>query len=104
MSAYKLILSDGSVWRLVDPGRTDGESEVAKRDTEGRFSEVFPSVVLLCDELAAVMAKVAPTKATAQFGIGFRVETSGLALLVAKGSADANFVLTLEWARGQPSP
>jgi Trypsin-co-occurring domain 1 len=99
MSAYKLVLSDDSVvW--VDQVEQEAESEVARKDGEGRFSDILPSVVSLCQELADVVAKVAPTRATAEFGIGFRVETTGLALLVAKGSADANFVLTLEWERG----
>jgi hypothetical protein len=92
------VLSDGTiVW--VDEVAQTAEAEVARRDVAGRFADVLPSVVSLSEELAGVVDKIAPTKATVQFGITFRVEASGLALLVAKGGADANFVLTLEWER-----
>ena len=96
MNEFKVVLSDGSaIW--VDQVERGVEEEVAFRLGEGRFAEVLPSIVSLCEDLLTAVKKVAPTKASVEFGISFRVESSGLALLVAKGGSEANFNITLEW-------
>jgi hypothetical protein len=90
------------VW--IEGVSVDAEQEVAQRRGEGKLADVTPSLVALCSDLGNLFARVAPQKATVEFGMSFKVEASGLALLVAKAGAEANFKVTLEWSGGAGPP
>ena len=96
--ALKIRLSDESTI-LIDQVAVAAEQEVAHRDLEVRLKSVMPTVAALGRDLVDGFKKAAPTKATVEFGLSFSLETSGLALLVAKGDTEANFKIALEWER-----
>jgi hypothetical protein len=90
-------LSNGSiVWvELAKP--LVAEREVAQKADPQAFQAVVPGLIALCTDLNTALTTVAPTKASVEFGLSLTVETSGLALLVAKGGAEATFKISLEW-------
>lgn len=97
-TATRIRLSDDSIiW--LDNVDVNVEREVAGGDLESRFAEALPAVKSVCQDLEKLLLEVGPAKASVEFGIGFKIEASGLTVLVAKGSADANFRIKLEWDR-----
>jgi hypothetical protein len=91
-------LSDGKTILIqADIGKV--ERDVSRSDKESQFAEVLPSIVSLCKDFQNALDQVLPEKATLEFGISFRVETTGLVALLGKGSADTNVRVTLEWGK-----
>lgn len=89
-------LSDNSTI-FVEEVYTSAEEEVSGGILEGRFSEILPSVVALCQDFSDTFKQVSPSKATVQFSLKLAVESTGLIALVGKANAEANFQVTLEW-------
>jgi Trypsin-co-occurring domain 1 len=103
MNRKRIILSNGAaVW--IEEAPAVAEEEVAKRRSEGHLAEVLPSLVTLCDDLQQSLKSIAPKRAVIEFGITFTVEASGLALLITKAGAEANFKVSLEWEGQEPPP
>jgi len=96
LTRQRLILSDGTiVW--LDEVQASTESEVSDRKVGRELATALPSLVSLCGDLKKTLKEIAPDKAAIEFGISFTLESSGLALLVTKVGAQANFKVTLEW-------
>jgi Trypsin-co-occurring domain 1 len=60
-------------------------------------------LVALGKTVAAVIEKIAPAKATAEFDIEIGIESGQLTALLCKGSGKANLKVTLEWGAGASS-
>lgn len=58
---------------------------------------LFAQVGELAKQLREHLKKVTPAKTTIEFGVSIGIESGKLAALIAKGSAEANLTVKLEW-------
>ncbi|AKG23304.1 CU044_2847 family protein [Calothrix sp. 336/3] len=63
------------------------------------FSEVTTAIESLSKEIAEMLQKVKPDKASVKFGIDIVMESGRLTPLLVKGSETANIEITLEWVK-----
>jgi hypothetical protein len=84
---------------LVESAGAAPEREVAGGTLEGRFADIMPSVVALCNDFSRMLEDIAPDKAKVQFGLSLEVETSGLWAFIGKAGGSSTFQITLEWAK-----
>src|SRR5947209_1729950 len=61
------------------------------------MDDVMASIEDIASSLKKSLAKVKPKKATVELGLEVGLEAGKLTALIAKGSAKANFKITLEW-------
>ena len=73
------------------PGDRDVSTEVFS------FSSITDSIESIAAELKAIFARVAPRKASVEFGIEVAVESGKLTALLVRGSGKANLKVTLSW-------
>ncbi len=99
MTTTKVRLSDNAVVWLDNVDVAVEREVAAKGGVERQFAEALPAVRSVCRDLETLISELGPTKATVEFGVGFKVETSGLAVVIAKGNVAANFGIKLEWER-----
>ncbi|MBD2301508.1 CU044_2847 family protein [Nostoc sp. FACHB-190] len=61
------------------------------------FSEVTTPLEALVTEIAEVLNKVKPDKASVKFGIDIGIESGKLTPILVKGNDTGNLEITLEW-------
>jgi hypothetical protein len=88
-------LSDGS--QINVEATLIGEQQVAFEVIP--FEQIGKAIEGISKELAAVIRKVAPDKATIKLGLDIGLENNGLTVLLAKVSGKANLEVTFEWAQ-----
>jgi hypothetical protein len=74
------------------------EGEIRVSDKEYGFDDFGDSLESLTKALRTTIQKIAPTKASIEFGIEIGVESGKLTALLVKGSGKANLKVTLEWS------
>lgn len=100
-SLVHIQLSDGKTV-LVEPTGVRGERDVsAQKSLDAQLNALLPSIISLCQDLSAAFSAAAPSKTSIQFGVAFKLETSGVVALITKANTEANFSVTLEWARAK---
>lgn len=97
MNAEKLLLSDGSTILIAVAAATPQERDVAKKIEVAALTDALPAIKTFCQDIGSSLKSAAPNKLTVEFGLSFMVETSGLTALIAKGGAESNLTVTLEW-------
>jgi hypothetical protein len=94
-----VTLSNGSQV-LVEMTSMGGDEDVAFSATP------FDDVVAALDEVSTNFVKsfrrARPSKATVEFGCEVGLESGKLTAILVKGSAKANFKITLEWGTSGP--
>jgi hypothetical protein len=65
--------------------------------TELRFADLIPSIGGISETVLAAIKKVAPKKASVEFGVEVSIESGKLMALLCSGGATANLKITLEW-------
>lgn len=88
-------LSDGS--EISVEATLIGEQQVAFEVIP--FEQIGKAVEGISKEVAAIIKKVAPDKATVKLGLEIGLKTNGLTVLLAKGSGKANLEVTFEWSQ-----
>ena len=63
------------------------------------FKEVTVAIESLSKEIAEVIQKVKPDKASVKFGIEIAMESGKLTPVLVKGASTANLEITLEWGQ-----
>ncbi len=63
------------------------------------FDEVTVAIESLTKEIAEVLQKVKPDRASVKFGIEIGIESGKLIPLLVKGTSTANLEITLEWGQ-----
>jgi hypothetical protein len=63
------------------------------------FNEVTVAIESLTKEIAEVIHKVKPDKASVKFGIEIAMESGKLTPVLVKGTSTANLEITLEWGQ-----
>jgi len=63
------------------------------------FDEVTVAIESLTKEIAEVLHKVKPDRASVKFGIEIGIESGKLIPLLVKGTSTANLEITLEWGQ-----
>jgi hypothetical protein len=86
-------LSDGS--QISVEATLIGEQQVAFEVIP--FEQIGKAVEGISKEIAAIIKKVAPDKATVKLGLDIGLETNGITVLLAKGASKANLEVTFEW-------
>ncbi|MBW4684791.1 MAG: hypothetical protein KME40_06735 [Komarekiella atlantica HA4396-MV6] len=61
------------------------------------FNEVTVAIESLTKEIAEIVHKAKPDKASVKFGIEICIESGRLIPLLVKGTSTANLEITLEW-------
>jgi hypothetical protein len=61
------------------------------------FADVTDAIEEVSKAIAGALERVAPRKATVEFGLQIAVEAGKLTALLAKGSTQASLKVTLEW-------
>lgn len=61
------------------------------------FSEATGAIESLTKEIADIVQKVKPDKASVRFGIDLGIESGKLTPLLVKNASTANIEITLEW-------
>jgi len=92
----RVQLEDGNSI-LIEQESSLIEQEVSDDELEGKFSEILPSIISICNDFSKAIKAISPSKAIVQFGIKVGIETKGLVALIGKANADTNFQVTLEW-------
>jgi hypothetical protein len=92
---------DGKRLFSIEARTTGGREEVSvlKGFSE---EELKGSIELVARAVGDVLTRIAPSKATAEFGIELGIESGQLTALICKGSGKANLKISLEWS-GPPS-
>jgi hypothetical protein len=75
--------------------RSIGEQEVAFKDFS--FGHVVKLLESLTGDLKKGLQTIQPDRAEVKFGVELAVESGALTALIAKGTANANLEVTLEW-------
>src|SRR5262245_27345548 len=81
--------------------RVEAEAPVGYQDvsiSNVSMDTLLEEVRLFAAKLRSALQEAAPTKATAEFGVSFSVESGKLAAVIAKGTGTANITITLEWS------
>ena len=63
------------------------------------FKQVTDALEEITAALAETLQKNKPDKASVKFGMELAVESGQLTAVIVKGSGNANFEITLEWAK-----
>jgi len=63
------------------------------------FKEVTVAIESLSRDIAEVIQKVRPDKASVKFGIEISLESGKLTPVLVKGTSTANLEITLEWSQ-----
>lgn len=63
------------------------------------FEEVTIAIESLSKEIAEIVHKVKPDRASVKFGVDIAVESGKLTAVLVKGSNTANIEITLEWGK-----
>jgi Trypsin-co-occurring domain 1 len=63
------------------------------------FDEVTVAIESLTKEIAEVLQKVKPDRASVKFGIEIGIESGKLIPVLVKGTSTANLEITLEWGQ-----
>jgi hypothetical protein len=90
-----LDLTNGHIVQveITDTGRRDVSFD------RKAFKDVTDALAGIVDEIAGVIHKTLPTKATVKFGVDVGIESGQLTAMIVKGSSKANLEITLEWDR-----
>ncbi|HET9766418.1 MAG TPA: CU044_2847 family protein [Thermoanaerobaculia bacterium] len=94
-------LDDGSVIHADVDVR--GEENVAFTSASFDFESVAATIRGVAGSVRRAIEPLLPDKTSVEFGLELAIENGGLAAIVAKGSAKANFTISLEWSRPQAS-
>jgi hypothetical protein len=93
--------TDAVVTFEVDPAEVPDDLVLASRDGESVVGRARVTLEKVLDDLRPSLERVlatvkglSPTEATVQFGLKVGGETG---VIVAKGTAEANFTITLAW-------
>jgi hypothetical protein len=62
-----------------------------------RFADVLTPIEAIACEMGAMLQRVAPSKASVEFGVEVGMEAGQLTALIVKGSGKANLKITLHW-------
>lgn len=81
---------------LIEVEQLSGESDVGAKQSFP-LANVLDSVRSLTKGLAPLLAELAPKKATIEFGMQLGIESGMLTAIIAKGTASANFKISLGW-------
>lgn len=74
------------------------EGDVRVSDREYGFDDFANSLEALTKALHTTIQKIAPNKASIEFGIEIGLESGKLTALLVKGSGKANLKVILEWS------
>ncbi|WP_244329144.1 CU044_2847 family protein [Tolypothrix sp. PCC 7910] len=88
-------LSDGSNVRVEATLISERKLSIPTRP----FKEVTIAIESLSRDIAEVIQKVKPDKASVKFGIEIALESGKLTPILVKGSSAANLEITLEWSQ-----
>ncbi len=88
-------LSDGSNVRVEATLIGERKLSIPTRP----FKEVTIAIESLSRDIAEVIQKVNPDKASVKFGIEIALESGKLTPVLVKGSSTANLEITLEWSQ-----
>lgn len=80
---------------LTSSDSNDGMSNVGLRDLE--LAKALDAVTEIGSLLSEKLKTIKPTKATAEFRLGFSAEAGKLMALWIGGGAEASLTVTLEW-------
>ncbi|AFY43072.1 CU044_2847 family protein [Nostoc sp. PCC 7107] len=86
-------LADGTNIKVEATVIGDRKSNIQVR----HFSEVTEPLAALVKEIAEVLNKVKPDKASVKFGIDIGIESGKLIPVLVKGHDIGNLEITLEW-------
>ena len=100
-TSFPIVGSDGKQLFRIEARETGGREKVS---VLGGFSEaeLKDAIETVARVVGDVLAKSAPTKATAEFGIELGIESGQLTALICKGSGKANLKIALEWSAPHP--
>ena len=101
MNQYQRIpvkLTDGSII-IVEIRQPQGEENV--NFSKFNISEVLERIESVAHSFMETLRKTNPQKAIIEFGMDIAIESGSLTALIAKGSAEANLKITLEWEKQQ---
>jgi hypothetical protein len=79
----------------------DGYATLTERDVvsiPASFDDIAKTIEGIAGSLTGAIKKVAPKRASVEFGLEFQAESGGLTALIVKGTATANLKITLEWS------
>ena len=80
--------------------RLGGRENVGILDTLS-FDQITGVLGRITDAIATTLEESNPKKATVELGIGFGIEAGKLVTMIARGTAEANLKVTLEWERDE---
>jgi len=92
-----VALPDGKLMQIEISGGT-GYQEVGATDGFN-FEDVTRVLESLGASLDASLARMKPTKASIEFGMGVALESGKLTTLICQGKTNANFTVRLEWGK-----
>lgn len=91
-------LKDGTIVKF-EATNMGGEENVSSSKKLFSFDEVSGSIEGIAKSLVETFKKVAPDKASIEFGVEIAVESGNLTALIVKGAATGNLKVTLEWSK-----
>ncbi|MBL7781950.1 MAG: hypothetical protein JNM22_12085 [Saprospiraceae bacterium] len=101
MNQYQRIpvqLADGSTI-IVEIRQPQGEENVSF--SKFNISEILGKIESIANSFMDTLRKTNPQKATIEFGMDIAIESGALTALIAKGTAEANLKITLEWEKSK---
>jgi hypothetical protein len=108
-SVIPVVLA-GSTRALVEATIVTDDSEFTpfnlddeRQHEVASFADVMDDIELVAKSFADAMKRVAPDKASVQFGVALGGETGKITSLFVKGTLEANLVVTLEWSGSDSS-
>ena len=105
-TSFPIVGSDGKqLFRIEVEARetADAREQVSVLGSGFSEAELKGAIETVARVVGDVLAKVAPTKATAEFGIELGIESGQLTALIVKGSGKANLKIALEWSAAHPA-
>jgi len=79
-----------------------GEEEIAALSMPS-FHGVQEGIEHIATAVSHALTRVAPDRATVEFGCEVALEAGHLTAMLAKGSGSASLKITLEWVKGSPA-
>lgn len=93
---FEARLSDGSIIWMEEAG-PEREREVSFTFPDVKVEQLLSPVLQLCRDVSRTISATGARRATVAFGVGFKMESTGVTALVAKGAADSSLRIELEW-------